>query len=136
VRQAVPACTELLCLLQQQHAFFKTSATEFLILRRQHRLQQSNTMVQIDHFEDFFDNFKQLLHSAPQNFQAVNDEQETDRFDKAWLDAKFNRSRTFGGLKTVLPGTATVESNFSWINWEKDEYQSWLSHSKTLIYNT
>jgi hypothetical protein len=117
VPQAVPACPALLCLLQQQHTFFKTSATEFLILRRQHRLQQSNTMVQIDHFEDYFDSFKQRLHSArPQNFQAVNDEQETDRFDKAWLDAKFNRSRMFGRLRTVLPGTAAVESKISWIS--------------------
>jgi hypothetical protein len=105
-------------------------------LRNQHRLQQSNTRVKIDHFEDLLNNVKQLLHSAPQNFQAVNDKQETATFDKAWFDAKFNRSRIFGGLRTVLPGTAAIESNFSWINWEKDEYRSWLCDIQTLIYNT
>lgn len=44
------------------------------------------------------------------------------------FDSKFNPLKVFfGGLGTVFPGTATVESDFSLINWEKDEYRSWLT---------
>jgi hypothetical protein len=108
------------------------SNQDFSILLRQHRqrLQQSKTRVQIDQLEDLFDDFKQLLRSVPQILQSVNDEKETETFDNAWamFDNKFNPLKDFfGGLGTVFPGTATVESDFSLINWEKDEYQSWLT---------
>jgi len=33
----------------------------------------------------------------------------------------------FGGLATIFPGTVTVESDFSLINWEKDVYRSSLT---------
>jgi hypothetical protein len=32
-----------------------------------------------------------------------------------------------GGLATVFPGTATVESDFSVLKWEYDEFRSTLS---------
>ena len=75
------------------------SNRDFSILLRQHRqqLQQSNTRVQIEQLEGLFDDFKQLLHSVPQNFQAVHDEKETETFDKAWamFDAKLNPLKDF-----------------------------------------
>ena len=44
------------------------------------------------------------------------------------FDAKFDPLKDFfGGLGSVFPGTATVESDFSLINWEKDAYRSWLT---------
>jgi hypothetical protein len=34
-----------------------------------------------------------------------------------------------GGLATIFPGTTTVESDFSVLNWEFDEYRSALTES-------
>ncbi len=51
-------------------------------------------------------------------------------FYEAWamFDTKFDALKdVFGGLETVFPGTATVKSDFSLINWEKDECRSWLT---------
>jgi hypothetical protein len=55
-------------------------------------------------------------------------------FAEAW--APFSSSKQFeplklffGGLATIFPGTATVESYFSLINWEKDDYRSSLTDS-------
>ena len=51
-------------------------------------------------------------------------------FAEAWaqFDNRFEPLKRFpGGLATVFPGTgATVESDFSLINWEKDDYLSQL----------
>jgi hypothetical protein len=50
---------------------------------------------------------------------------------EAWApfdDNKFGLlKRFFGGLASVFPGAATVESNFLLINWEKDDYRAWLT---------
>jgi hypothetical protein len=41
------------------------------------------------------------------------------------LEGRFEELVDFaGGLETILPGTATVESDFSVIGWEKDIYRS------------
>jgi hypothetical protein len=51
-------------------------------------------------------------------------------FDDAWhlLGEKFTLLRDFaGGLATVFPSTAAVESDFSLIKWEKNELRSALT---------
>ena len=62
---------------------------------------------------------------------AVENEKPTTSFAEAWAsfyDDKFGLlKRFFGGLASVFPGTATVESNFLLINWEKDDYHAGLT---------
>jgi hypothetical protein len=51
-------------------------------------------------------------------------------FSDAWAvcQKRFPKLQEFwGGLSTVFPGTATVESDFSIVNWEKSDYRSALS---------
>jgi len=108
------------------------SNRDFSMLIRQHRqrLQQSKSRLHIHQLEELFDDFKHTLHSVPQIKEAVNNEKEMGTFEEAWamFDAKFDPLKDFfGGLGSVFPGTATVESDFSLINWEKDEYRSWLT---------
>ena len=57
-------------------------------------------------------------------------ENYSSSFSEAWapFDEQFAPlKRFFGGLETVVPGTATVESDFSFINWDKDDYCSSLT---------
>ncbi len=59
----------------------------------------------------------------------MNTEKKMGSFDEAWamFDSKFDPFMYFfDWLETVFPGAATVESDFSLINREKDhEYRSW-----------
>ena len=52
-------------------------------------------------------------------------------FNQGWKcvsDAMFAEIKEFcGGLATVFPGTATVESDFSIVNYKKDEYRTALT---------
>jgi hypothetical protein len=51
-------------------------------------------------------------------------------FRESWklLEGRFEELVDFsGGLATIIPGTATVESDFSVIGWEKDIYRNALT---------
>lgn len=51
---------------------------------------------------------------------------ESIDFHEAWsaLESRFPKLCTFaGGFASVYPGTTRVESDFSVISWEKDEYR-------------
>ena len=51
-------------------------------------------------------------------------------FDAGWahLDARFPALQAFcGGLASIFPNTSTVESDFSVIGWENDEYRQSLT---------
>jgi hypothetical protein len=51
-------------------------------------------------------------------------------FEEGWasLDGRFPALQEFcGGLATVFPITATVESDFALINWEKDEFSKGIA---------
>jgi hypothetical protein len=55
---------------------------------------------------------------------------DCSKFDDVWhlLGEKFTLLRDFaGGLATVSPSTATVESDFSLMKWEKNKFRSILS---------
>ena len=47
----------------------------------------------------------------------------------SWLYKEYPLLVAFaGGLATTFPGTSTVESDFSVLGWEKDEYRTMLSN--------
>ena len=55
---------------------------------------------------------------------------DTTSFAKGWAAVlgRFERLKEFcGGLATVFPGTATVESDFSVLNYEKNIYRTALT---------
>ena len=101
------------------------SPTEIQLVETQ--FQQLNTFVERD--EDL-----------RQQFAACDN---TTTFKEAWdlVGGRFDELRDFcGGLSTAFPTTSTVESDFSLIKWEKDEYRTSLTdlslegilHSKQL----
>jgi hypothetical protein len=54
----------------------------------------------------------------------------TTGFDDAWRPVGLSflvLKQSCGGLASVLPGTATIESDFSALKWEFDEYRSRLT---------
>ncbi len=73
---------------------------------------------------------KRLIAHDTRIKAIVQGEKQLSSFAEAWapLDNHFEQlKRFFGGLATVFPGTATVESDFSLINWEKDDFRSSLT---------
>ena len=61
---------------------------------------------------------KQSLDQAQSNSKFTG-----DSFQKCWkpLGSKYNELRQYcGGIASVMPGTSSVESDFSIINWTKD----------------
>jgi hypothetical protein len=62
------------------------------------------------------------LRSALDKYEEVS----IKSFDTAWaiVDGRFEILRDFcGGIATVFPNTASVESDFSILGWEKDRYR-------------
>ena len=44
------------------------------------------------------------------------------------MEGRFNDLRDFcGGIATIFPNTASVESDFSLLGWDKDEYRKSIS---------
>ena len=75
---------------------------------------------------------KGLLGQNARIKALVENEKPTTPFlAEAWApfdDGEFGLlKRFFGGLASIFPGTATVESDFSLINWEKDDYRAGLT---------
>lgn len=63
--------------------------------------------------------------------QLVDNTDEAKTFDEAWggFHKEFPMLVQFsGGMASIFPGTSTVESDFSIIGWEKDEYRTQLSN--------
>ena len=96
------------------------------------RLQASRTHEEI---EDIEGDHRELIEMYENN-KAVRDKLDNHNiktpFNDAW-DAvpKCKQLRAFcGGLATVFPNTTAVESDFSIVNWELDEYRSLLMQAK------
>jgi hypothetical protein len=69
---------------------------------------------------------QQMLEEAQSNCKTTG-----DYFQNCWkpLGNKFKKlHQYYGGVASVMPGTSSVESDFSIINWTKD------SHFKCLTY--
>lgn len=93
---------------------------------------KSDMLVKI---EDDFKQFKTLIQSNTSSQQALKVSAHTiagqcSLFEEAWdfFKVRFPRLHNFcGGLSSVFPGTATVESDFSNLQWEKNPSRSNLT---------
>ena len=108
------------------------SNRDFSILLQQQRERLLHTWqsAEIDALEECFDDMKQLPAQDARVKAIVESEKQLGSFAEAWapFDNRFEPlKRFFGGLATVFPGTATVESDFSLINWEKDDFRAQLT---------
>ena len=75
--------------------------------------------------EDEFKAFKDQTYSEAGFRQQIEAMDDTISFDNAWkpISARYPLlCMLFRGLATVFPGTSTVESNFSVIGFDKDDY--------------
>ena len=99
-------------------------------LEQRDRLLATYTEDYIDSLEQEFIEFERRYHTDGGFQELVQNTSKCESFGDAWswLYAKYPRLVTFsGGLATTFPGTSTVESDFSVIGWEKDEYRAMLS---------
>ena len=81
--------------------------------------------------EELFNDMKGLLSQNARIKALVQTEKHSSSFVEAWAPFDDNQfallKRFFGGLASLFPCTATVESDFSVINWEKDNYRASLT---------
>jgi hypothetical protein len=84
----------------------------------------------VDELEREFRSFEAAVHAESALSNTLKTHCATTGFEVAWqtLGTRFAKLRQFcGGLATVFPGTATVESDFSVLKWEHDEFRSTLT---------
>ena len=94
-----------------------------MLQQQRERLLHTWESAEIDGLEEHFDDMKRLIAQDTRIKAIVQDEKQLGSFAEAW--APFNNNhfeplkRFFGGLATVFPRTAAVESDFLLINWER-----------------
>jgi hypothetical protein len=84
----------------------------------------------VDGLDRDFRSFKAAFHSESTLSDSLKTQGATIGFANARqpVGTRFAKLRQFcGGLATVFPGTATVESNFSPLKFERDEFRSPLT---------
>ena len=95
------------------------------VMEQRNRLHVSFLDEEIDDLESQYTNFHSNYHNDDVFKKLVQDTSELKTFGEAWgwLYRKYPMLVAFaGGMATTFPGTSTVESDFSVIGWEKDEY--------------
>jgi hypothetical protein len=98
-----------------------------ILMEQSQRLRCSGQ--NLDELEREFRSFKAAVHAESALSDKLNTHCATTGFEVAWqpLGTRFAKLRQFcGGLATVFPGTATVESDLSVLKWEHDEFRSTL----------
>ena len=115
------------------HELVKLRGAKFaaIIRKQQERLQEWVLAVEANKIEQEFQELK-LAYQTEESFKNVLDQcDHKTSFCKGWdiVHACFKQLENFcGGLATVFPGTANVESNFSILKWEKDNGRTALTH--------
>jgi hypothetical protein len=74
--------------------------------------------------------FLRAISSEKPLREALEKHPKSFAFSDAWAVSQRRFSmitELYGVLATVFPGTATVESDFSIVNWEKSDYRSALT---------
>lgn len=101
------------------------------IVREQRaRLLSRMSISQVDHIEQEFGDLLKAYRSEPAFKATLKGCDETTSFEDGWLctGGRFALLRDFcGGLATVFPGTATVESDFSIVKYVKDDFKTQLT---------
>ena len=105
----------------------KLQGIDFLPLLQTYRERFANSLNQIATEQIQLFKAYQTEPSLQTAFDQVNDHS----FEKNWdiVKGRFYKLRSFSGaLLTVFPNTASVESEFSVLGWEKDEHRESLSN--------
>ena len=109
------------------------SKAEFgdLILTQRLRLLEPFTEEQLLDLEKEFKMFKSRMHDEANFRQMIEGMKDDISFGEAWSTIRIQYlflCTIFGGLASVFPGTCTVESDFSIIRYEKDDYRTELTN--------
>eukprot|EP00126_Sphaerothecum_destruens_P012273 Sdes_comp20995_c0_seq5m19729 len=120
---ALPACVP--------QDLVKLTPRDFCTIVRQHksRLQQRWNSKEIDLIEQQHREFLDAYRRDSVLKQSIEDLHEHASFETSWkiTSGRFYYLETFcGGLATVFPGTAQVESDFSILNHEKDKFKTFV----------
>ena len=102
-----------------------------LVLLQNERLKVSMTDEDIIQINDQFKMLKDAYRREVDLKDILDQFNYKTTFQNGWkiLDSRFPLLCQFvGGLASVFPGTSTVESNFSVIGWEKNEYRTSLTN--------
>jgi hypothetical protein len=110
------------------HQLVKLRAKDFINIVTEHRtqLEQSWDPKSIDTLERQFSDLLVAYTTEPLLKSEIDKCNRDTPFTLGWriVAGRFDYLKSFcGGLATVFPNTATVESDFSQIGWEKDEYR-------------
>ena len=101
-----------------------------IIVKHLPQLKHSWGMNQIADLETEFRELCLKYQSNPVFTKAIDACDSNTSFQQAWsiVEGQFDVIRNFcGGIATVFANTATVESDFSILGWEKDEYRMSLT---------
>ena len=79
----------------------------------------------VDKIEDDFHRLRndyRELEGFKEKLEQSQSKGNKQQFENAWEEAKgYNNLKQYcGGLASIMPGTSTVEADFSLINWTKD----------------
>jgi hypothetical protein len=116
--------------LPHQLTRLRTRDVSLQVLRQRDRLQSFFTNAEIEDIEAEHQDLIQAYGSEPIMKECLDKCDDRTTFDEGWnlLGKKLISLRNFtGGLATVFPSTAPVESDFSLIKWEKNEFRSSLT---------
>jgi hypothetical protein len=101
-----------------------------VILQQTERLRRGRRQRLCADLERAFKDFKEAAPDDSSLAAALEKQLDTVSFTDGWeaLRHRFPKLRQFcGSITTVFPGTSTVESDFSILNWEYDEFRSSLT---------
>ena len=102
-----------------------------LLVEQKLRLSETLTEPQILDLEKEFKAFKHQIFVEEGFREMIEYMDDLISFDEAWslIRNKYPLlCMFFGGLASVFPGTSTVESDFSIIGFEKDDYRAVLTN--------
>lgn len=114
------------------HELVKISAAEFIRKARSQstRLESYSSAAKIDVIADQHKELLRAYRSEPVLQSSIDSFNGKTSFEAAWgpLGSRFIDLCEFCGcIATIFPGTATVESDFSVLRWEKDNFRKSLS---------
>ena len=108
----------------------RATFNELLLLQKERLLHSISEMALVE-LEDEYKAFKMKIRNDTSFLLIIEGMDDMISFDDAWARVGMTESQLchfFGGLATVFPGTSTVESDFSDIGYEKDDYRTSLTN--------
>ena len=102
-----------------------------LIFSQRIRLLTLYTQNDLIGLENEFKRFKQQLSTEHDFCEMMQQMDDYISFDDAWstISSRYPLlCNLFGGLASIFPGTSKVESDFSIIGYEKDDYRTSLTN--------